>query len=446
MKKLAILALALFSLTASAQTETTTSTPNRMIVKHGYDYTAYAIDKVSEVNFATVEGNIVAALEFKSYSNVDGQEMLKLAITKSESCKSYCLAIIPSVIAKAYDDATMAVYFERMGLTSTKFTDDYTDAEMTGFDPLKSNTKYTVVTLGYDEYGVAGSTSRADFTTPKAETVGTPSVTWTIDETTGESFTLTVTPNEDAKSFYWCQFSKGAAEAQFEQWGPMMGIANMEDMIKQFGWYPYSEATTNTWDGLQPNTDYEVYVLPLDVNGVYGDMVVIPVTTAKLGGEGVAQVTITAGEVSGDAINGYYLPVTYTPNDQTSVHHDLLIEKSSYDENYTDDTMAEAMKSDTNPFNPYDNYWNSVGVDQATWNCTPGETYYALSIAKNANDEYGPFTKLEIKTVAPASAPAKAPKASVNGIAERKASASKAKTAVVPQFKAKSGIVLKNAK
>ncbi len=440
MKKLAILSLALVSLTASAQT----TTPNRMLVKQGYDTKAFAISNVDEINFATVEGEIKATLEFKEYSKTDDKEMVKVAVTKSASCMSYDIAIIPASTAKAYDDATMAKYFER--LNTTRFYDDFTDAEMTGFDPLKSNTDYTVVTLGYDQYGVAGSTSRVDFKTPKQETVGTPSVTWTIDETTGSSFTLTVTPNEDTKEFYWCQFDKGGAQAQFEQWGPMMGYANMEEMIKGFSWYSHTGVTSNTWDGLQPNTEYEVYVLPVDVNGVYGDMVIIPVKTAKLGGEGVAQVTITAGEVSGDATNGYYLPVTYTPNDQTSIHHDLLVSADFFEKNnYTEEQLAEAMKADSNPFG-YDPYWNYVGVDEATWGCTPGETYYAYSIAMNANGEYGSLAKLEIKTVAPSAAPAKAPKSKTNGIVERIASASRAKTAVAPQFNAKSGITLKSAK
>lgn len=73
---------------------------------------------------------------------------------------------------------------------------------------------------------------------------------------------------------------------------------------------------------------------------------------------------------------GYYLPVTYTPNDQTSIQHDILIEKSYFDNSgLTEETLAEAMKSDTNPFNPFDTYWNSVGAQEVPWNCTPGETY-----------------------------------------------------------------------
>lgn len=442
MKKLfTILALALATITASAQTDV----PNRMLIKQGSNpqlptTKGFAIDMVQEVNFARVDGEIKANIAFDGYGKTEnGEDMLKLAVTRTESCESYCIDVLPANIAKQYTDETMASYFEQKN--TQKFYQDFTSGQLTGIT-LKGNTEYTVVTLGYDQYGVPGETSRADFTTPKEQTLGTPSVTWTVDETTGTSFTITVTPNADCKEFYWCQFGKGEAQQQFEQFGPMFGCANLSDMIKRFSFVGYTEATTNTWNGLLPLTDYEVVVLPVDKNDVYGDLVYIPVTTAKQGGDGVAEVTITYKEVGGDAEKGYYLPLTFTPNDQTSIHHDLLIEKDVYDKNYTDESFATLIKSDTNPFNPYDNYWNYVGVDDATWNCDPGKTYYAVSIAKNGNGEYGPLAKVEIAT-SPKNAPAKVAKAE-NGVANRIAKAAKVKAGVAPVFKG--GIQLKNVK
>ena len=43
----------------------------------------------------------------------------------------------------------------------------------------------------------------------------------------------------------------------------------------------------------------------------FADMVIIPVSTKKLGGEGVAQMEITIGEFGGNAQTGYYQVVTY---------------------------------------------------------------------------------------------------------------------------------------
>ena len=365
--------------------------------------------------------------------------MLKLAITRSESCESYCIDVLPANLAKLYDDDTMAKYFEQKN--AKKMYEDFTSGELTGIE-LKGNTNYTVITLGYDQYGVPGETSRADFTTPKEQTVGTPSVTCNFDEITGTSFTVTVTPNADCGEYFLVQLGRGELEKQFEEWGARMGYANIGDMIKGFAWYGHNEVYTQTFGDLLPCTDYDLIILPTDVNGTYGDIITVPVTTAKQGGDGVAEMTITYQEVGGDAENGYYLPVTYTPNDQTSIHHDLLIEKNFFNQNYTDESLAALMKSDTNPFNPYDTYWNAIGVKNEKWNCTPGETYYAVSIAKNANGEYGPFAKVEIVT-APKNASAKVAKAE-NGVANRIAKAKKAKPGVAPVFKG--GIQLKNVK
>lgn len=441
MKKLfTILALALATLTASAQTDV----PNRMLIKQGNEQNptikAFAINKVQEVNFARVDGEIKATIAFDSYvKKDDGQDMLKLAITRSESCESYCIDVLPANLAKLYDDDTMAKYFEQKN--SQKMYEDFTSGELTGIE-LKGNTNYTVITLGYDQYGVPGETSRADFTTPKEQTVGTPSVTCNFDEITGTSFTVTVTPNADCGEYFLVQLGRGELEKQFEEWGARMGYANIGDMIKGFAWYGHNEVYTQTFGDLLPCTDYDLIILPTDVNGTYGDIITVPVTTAKQGGDGVAEMTITYQEVGGDAENGYYLPVTYTPNDQTSIHHDLLIEKNFFNQNYTDESLAALMKSDTNPFNPYDTYWNAIGVKNEKWNCTPGETYYAVSIAKNANGEYGPFAKVEIVT-APKNASAKVAKAE-NGVANRIAKAAKAKAGVAPVFKG--GIQLRNVK
>lgn len=441
MKKLfTILALALATLTASAQTDV----PNRMLIKQGNEQNptikAFAINKVQEVNFARVDGEIKAAITFDSYvKKDDGQDMLKLAITRSESCESYCIDVLPANLAKLYDDETMAAYFEQKN--AKKMYEDFTSGELTGIE-LKGNTNYTVITLGYDQYGVPGETSRADFTTPKEQTVGTPSVTCNFDEITGTSFTVTVTPNADCGEYFLVQLGRGELEKQFEEWGARMGYANIGDMIKGFAWYGHNEVYTQTFGDLLPCTDYDLIILPTDVNGTYGDIITVPVTTAKQGGDGVAEMTITYQEVGGDAENGYYLPVTYTPNDQTSIHHDLLIEKNFFNQNYTDESLAALMKSDTNPFNPYDTYWNAIGVKNEKWNCTPGETYYAVSIAKNANGEYGPFAKVEIAT-SPKNAPAKVAKAE-NGVANRIAKAAKAKAGVAPVFKG--GIQLRNVK
>lgn len=424
-------------ITASAQSSTQ---PNRLIINNGYDKSGYNIDKVDSITFDRIDGEIKAAVTFQKFATGEA-DTIWAAVQRTPDCQSFSIHVFPTNIANQLStDDVVANYFSRLNLS--KYEQDFTSAQMTGFDSkFEGNTSYTIITLGYDKYGVAGEADRVEFTTPKTPTVGTPSVTYTIDSVGPTAFTLTVTPNADCAKFYWCEFNAGEAEQQFQQWGPMFGFANIEDMVKQFSGYAYSQTSSNTWDGLKPNSDYEVYVLPTDINGTYGDMVVIPVTTAKAGGTGIPTVDITVGNFSGDSINGYYQYVTYTPNDQAGVHHDLLISKETYDASYTDETILDVLKSDSNPFNPWDFSWDQVGVDAGAWNVNPSTAYYALSLAKNANDEWGPLAKKEFTTPAEAaSAKAYAP------VAPRLNKKSDAKKFGVVPVKKATGFTLTEAK
>lgn len=399
---IAALALAM-STGVQAQTDVV---PNRMIVSSQVGSKAYAVEHVDSIYFARKEGEVKANVEFISYEkNEDEGDIVYVKVTRTDPKSTFKIDVLPTNTAKRYDDVTFARYFEQQS-TSQKLAEDFAHGKLSGFArEFTANTPYTVVTLAYDEYGVPCQVSRANFTTPKVPTVGTPSVTYTIDETTSSSFTLTVTPNKDCEEFYWCMFEKGKAQEQFEQWGPMMGFSNIEAMIKQFSGKPYSDEATNTWKELAPGTDYEVAVLPVDVEGNFGDLVYIYVTTKGQGGEGIAQVTATVGDYVNNG-GSYVQTVTFTPNDQTALYHDAICVKDAYEKNGGDKWAKEYLMQDI----PMDPNWNRYGVDNYSYEATPNTAYYALALAKNAKGEWGPLTKHEFTTgAAPAGvAPAKA--------------------------------------
>lgn len=398
---IAALALAM-STGVQAQTDVV---PNRMIIHSSVASKAYAVDHVDSISFARKEGEVKANLEFLRYEkNEDEGDIVYVKVTRTDPSSTFRIDVLPTNTAKQYDDITFARYFERM--SGTQLAEDFSEGKLSGFPTeFTANTSYTVVTLAYDEYGVPCQVSRAEFKTPKVPTVGTPSVTYTVDETTSSSFTLTVTPNKDCAEFYWCQFEKGKAQEQFEQWGPMFGLSSIEAMIKQFSGKPYSEEATNTWNELAPGTDYEVAVLPVDVEGNFGDLVYIYVTTKGQGGEGVAQVDVTVGDYVNNG-GSYVQTVTFTPNDQTALYHDAICVKDAYEKNGGDKGFTEYLKED----NSQDPNWNQYGVDKYIFEATPNTAYYALALAKNAKGEWGPLTKHEFTTgAAPAGvAPAKA--------------------------------------
>lgn len=398
---IAALALAM-STGVQAQTDVV---PNRMIIHSSVASKAYAVDHVDSISFARKEGEVKANLEFLRYEkNEDEGDIVYVKVTRTDPSSTFRIDVLPTNTAKQYDDLTFARYFERM--SGTQLAEDFSEGKLSGFPTeFTANTSYTVVTLAYDEYGVPCQVSRAEFKTPKVPTVGTPSVTYTVDETTSSSFTLTVTPNKDCAEFYWCQFEKGKAQEQFEQWGPMFGLSSIEAMIKQFSGKPYSEEATNTWNELAPGTDYEVAVLPVDVEGNFGDLVYIYVTTKGQGGEGIAQVTATVGDFV-KYEDSYVQTVTFTPNDQTALYHDAICAKDKYEELGGDKWAKEYLMQDIKE-NPN---WNQYGVDKYPFTATPNTAYYALALAKNAKGEWGPLTKHEFTTgAAPAGvAPAKA--------------------------------------
>lgn len=429
MKKIFSIMLGLaMAMGVNAQTEN----PNRLIMMSKVGNKAYAIDKIDSIYFAKKEGEVRADVKFLEYVKDDKKgDVLHVAVTRTDPNCSYCIDVLPANTAKRYSDDVLAQYFDQQ--KTTKFYQDFTDAELTGFkQELEPNTKYTVFTVAYDEYGVACEASRADFTTPKTPLIGNPAISYTIDETTTSSITLTVTANEDCFGYYWCLFDKGQAQAQFEQWGPMFGFQNIESMIAQFSGKKYEKVTTYTWKDLKPGTEYDICVVPVDEAGTYADMVTIPVTTKQQGGEGVAQVAITSGGASvqktddGDKLT---YTIIFTPNDQTAVYHDGVVSKKKFDED-----GEEFWKNYLLNGNPQDPNYNQYGVDKYTFEANVGEEYYGIAIAKNANGEYGPMVKELFKVEAPAGvAPAKV-KANKGGVATRIKTNEK-RTAVVPVMK-----------
>lgn len=429
MKKIFSIMLGLaMAMGVNAQTEN----PNRLIMMSQAGNKAYALDKIDSIYFVKKEGQVRADVKFLKYVKDDKKgDILHVAVTRTDPNCSYCIDVLPANTAKRYSDDVLAQYFDQQ--KTTKFYKDFTDAELTGFkQELEPNTKYTVFTVAYDEYGVACEASRADFTTPKTPLIGNPAISYTIDETTTSSITLTVTANEDCFGYYWCLFDKGQAQAQFEQWGPMFGFQNIESMIAQFSGKKYEKVTTYTWKDLKPGTEYDICVVPVDEAGTYADMVTIPVTTKQQGGEGVAQVAITSGGASvqktddGDKLT---YTIIFTPNDQTAVYHDGVVSKKKFDED-----GEEFWKNYLLNGNPQDPNYNQYGVDKYTFEANVGEEYYGIAIAKNANGEYGPMVKELFKVEAPAGvAPAKV-KANKGGVATRIKTNEK-RTAVVPVMK-----------
>ena len=176
--------------------------------------------------------------------------------------------------------------------------------------------------------------------------------------------------------------------------GPWMGFQTMGDMIKAWG-ITKTEAYQYTWTGQNPGTDYEIYVQCWDADGMDADMIIIPVTTANMGGSGEAVMTIEIGEFGGNEDYGYYQFVTYIPNENVALHRDIIIEKAAYEsEEWGEENLLNYLKTDQ----PYNSWWNQYGIDEAQWNAAPNTAYIAFSIGRNADGVWGPLASVEFQT------------------------------------------------
>ncbi len=220
------------------------------------------------------------------------------------------------------------------------------------------------------------------------------SVDYTVDEVGTDYITITFTPEAGAAGYAFCLFEAGTAEQQFAMFGPWMGFQTMGDMVKAWG-ITKTEAYQYTWTGQNPGTAYEIYVQCWDDNGTDADMIIIPVTTANMGGSGEAVMTIEIGEFGGNEEYGYYQFVTYIPNEHVALHRDIIIEKTAYEsEEWGLENLLNYLKADQ-PYNPW---WNQYGVDEAQWNAKPSTAYIAFSIGQNAEGEWGPLAMEEFTT------------------------------------------------
>lgn len=404
MKKLfTIIALALVSMVSMAQTN-----PQRLLIcDTNGGVTGFLAERIDSIYFDKIEGRVAADIKFISYEETNEGPCISLAVTRTPQCEGFKIECLQKSRADMLMNPLVADnYLKSVG--SNTYYQDFTNAQMTGMElEFVQNAEYSLITVGYDKYGVACEVCRADFKTPKPDVAGNPSVSYNIDEVTNSSATLTFTPNADCAEYGICLMEAGSAEAYFEQFGAMMGLASIEDMILSWSGGTHTSSYTHTWKDLEPGVDYAVYVVPIDVNGAYGDMVICPVTTEAQGGTGVAEVTITVGDFGGDADTGYWQYLCFTPNSETSVYHELIIQKATVEAGtYTESWIEDYLTGDDNSLYPGDPYWNQYAVDDAQWQLKPATEYFAFARAKNVSGEWGPMAKIAFSTPSVSSAPA----------------------------------------
>ena len=125
-----------------------------------------------------------------------------------------------------------------------------------------------------------------------------PQVTITVDQVLETEVTATFTPNEDCASYAYTI----ATEAEIQEWMSMTGL-DLPEYLWTYG-IPGSGTISNTFNDLNPDTEYTIYAIPADIDGNLGEVVQEPVTTTPGGGSDIMP-DFTGSDIEGNEIHLY---------------------------------------------------------------------------------------------------------------------------------------------
>lgn len=376
MKKIYTLCLAsLIGFSAYAQTQ-----PERIVVhqKSGA-MVGFQPSTVDSLSFPLVEGRVAADVEVLE----TGVDQATVKVTRTPSCKSFKLVNIPAVLGgRLTDDNAMIDYVNQ---NSSQFYFADFEAGVLKDSQMQPDTKYILVTVGYDEYQTPCTVVRVPYKTQRKPLVGNPQVTSTVAEVGKRSFTLNFKANADVGGFATVAGKVGEMQQQFEQWGPMMGLKNFGDLVKSWG---VKNPETFTWKDMEPNTDYEVFVQAWDKDDTYADCDTLKLKTQKLGDSGVAAVEVLEEEYKYAEWDGMQLPtvvLTFSPNQSSSCYRYKVVLKSEYDKD------PEGYKSELPQEPPMPSMvgWFFYEPLTTEFQINPNVEYVVLTVARNADNKWG---------------------------------------------------------
>lgn len=195
-----------------------------------------------------------------------------------------------------------------------------------------------------------------------------PSVTITVLSSDETTFTASFTPNAECARYDYVAFTD-------EEINTYSSMAPLENLISMWGVHA-TGLDTHTWTEMEPNTTYKIIVRPFDASDIAYPYSYVEVTTAAIGGSGTAIISISISEITESSAR-----VIFTPNDQTALFYDGLIEVGALNE------MGLAAFKDYLMENPMNLHYEE---DDWVWpTLQPGSEYYALAFGKNADGEWG---------------------------------------------------------
>ncbi len=294
----------------------------------------------------------------------------------------YYLVADPSIVAE------YLAIFEMFGMTATEadvvmmLAENY-DAPATGVQTVTLNGDY--MTPGVENViyvvGVAADESVAlfqeTFTAESLGGSGDAMVTIDIpaDSVTAFSFYASLTPNDQTAYYkYMIMEQSMLTEAQWNNDSILAYLSTQSNVYTPI---------SGTIDELEPNMTLAFYAIAYNADGVASDLISQTVTTSSLGGEGVAEVTVTVSDVT--AFGAY---ISFVPNDQTAYYYYMIAsDEELAAENITSD-------ADVQTYLETEDYKVYTALEGSLDGLSMGTTYKVYALAYNVNGE--------INSIAPA--------------------------------------------
>ncbi len=208
----------------------------------------------------------------------------------------------------------------------------------------------------------------------------TPYVDINLLSATYTELEVSFTPSPTCGSYYYLC----GIHSEMENWTNLFDTATISGLVKAWG-IDTNTFISHTFDELIPNTEYTIYVVPIDTADVEFDYIVSHFNTLMMGGTGVSQLQISIPEITLTTAN-----VVVTKNSQTAVFHDGLITLDYFNE-IGQDSAITVIKTNEIPLYENDD-WIWQDLDPAT-------SYKAIAIGKNALDVWGEPTIVEFSTL-----------------------------------------------
>lgn len=279
-------------------------------------------------------------------------------------------------------------FYEMFGMSMTvaeyiTYTaQDSSNVEMTvdveGFTPNTASSIYVAALLNDNTYEVITS----DFTTLSLGGSGDATLTINVYDVAQTSAFISITPN-DQSAHYGLVLT---TQEELDEIG-----FTTDSLIAYFNGTEYQKyyyELDEEMPGLDPSTEYLVYAMAFNADGVASELYEVSFTTTYYGGFGLAEIAMTATNPTANSFD-----ISFVPNDQTNYYYYLIADQSFYTElglETTDDIAAWAQA------NQQKNYGELAGT---VGDLVMGTEYICYAIPFNANNELGTVAQTTITTL-----------------------------------------------